>query len=486
MVFEAFNHAGDLGLKNLIVVINDNEMSISPNVGALSWLFSKAITSAGSTAVRFRFKELYRKGYVPELLYKAIDRAEEAAQGFMAGPAMLFAAFGFRYIGPVDGHSIQDLVHALQNAKNQDVPVVIHTYTVKGKGYEPAEVDPIKWHGVNPFDRTKGEFLSSKGIPKPPPTYTAVFADAMIEITKANPKVVAITAAMAGGTGLDAFQKVLPDNFCDVGICEQHAVTYAAGLACEGKRPVCAIYSTFLQRAYDQVVHDVCIQNLPVVFAIDRGGVVGNDGETHQGVFDIAYLRALPNMAIMSPKDENELRHMLFTASRHNGPSAVRYPRGNGVGVALDEQLKELSIGKGEMVRNGTDALIVAFGPLVQTALAAAEYLLEHSGISVAVMNARFAKPLDAELLAHELPRYPVVCTLEDHAIAGGFGSAVIEFANDRELSLQSSIKRFGVADAYVAHGSQAEQHSLNDYDVQSISSWIGARITPKKLFAAG
>jgi 1-deoxy-D-xylulose-5-phosphate synthase len=486
MAFEALNHAGHLGLKNFIVVLNDNEMSISPNVGAISWLFSKAVTSKASTVARSGFKNLYRKGYVPELVYKAIDRAEEAAQGFFAGPAVLFEAFGFRYIGPVDGHNMADLMSAIQNAKQQDVPVLIHCYTQKGKGYEPAEADPIKWHGVNPFDRSKGEFVGAPPAVKPPPAYTAVFADTVIDLAKRDPKIRAITAAMPGGTGLDKFQNALPEQFLDVGICEQHAVTCAAGLACEGYKPICAIYSTFLQRAYDQVVHDVAIQNLPVVFALDRGGVVGNDGETHQGVFDITYLRSLPHLVVMSPKDENELRHMLYTAVHHNGPIAVRYPRGNGLGVALDPEYKALEIGKAEVVERGTDVLMIAFGPLVASAQQVAKRLREQNGLSATIINARFAKPLDTALLAAEMPKYPVVCTIEDHVLAGGFGGAVLEFVNDAGITLQSTVRRFGVGDAFVPHGSQAEQHALNGYDPESIYRELAAQFHAHPLAVAG
>jgi 1-deoxy-D-xylulose-5-phosphate synthase len=475
MAFEALNHAGDLGLKRFIVVLNDNEMSISKNVGALSWLFSRTVTGGASSRARETVKNLYKKGYIPELLYRAMDRAEEATQGFFSTPAMLFEAFGFRYIGPVDGHNLAAVIQALENAKLQDIPVIVHCHTVKGKGYEPAEEDPIMWHGVVPFDRSKGEFKGSAPItpPKKIPSYTAIFSDAVIQIAKQDPQVVAITAAMPSGTGLDKVQAVLPERVFDVGICEQHAVTYAAGLACEGVKPIAAIYSTFLQRGYDQVVHDVCIQKLPVTFAIDRGGVVGNDGETHQGVFDIGYLRAIPHMTIMSPKDENELRHMLYTATQLGAPAAVRYPRGNGSGVALDPELKKLPIGKGEIVRQGTDALLVCFGPIIQNAIIAAEKLCSDHGIECAVINARFAKPLDTELLRRELPKYDVVCTLEDHSIAGGFGSAVIEFANDEGINLRTTIKRFGVGDSFVPHGSQTEQYAMNGYDPVSISNYI-------------
>lgn len=486
MAFEALNHAGDIGLKRLIVVLNDNEMSISRNVGALSWLFSRTVTGETSSRARSKLKELYRKGYVPDLLYKAIDRAEEATQGFFSSPSMLFEAFGFRYIGPVDGNNLGEVIQALENAKLQDIPVLVHCRTRKGKGYEPAEEDPIMWHGVVPFDRSKGEFkgASTSTPPKKVPSYTGIFADTVIELAKKDNRVVAITAAMPSGTGLDKAQKEIPHQVFDVGICEQHAVTYAAGLACEGLKPVVAIYSTFLQRAYDQIIHDVCIQNLPVTFAIDRGGVVGNDGETHQGVFDIAFLRTIPGMTIMSPKDENELRHMLFTAQELNRPVAVRYPRGNGVGIALDAELKHLPFGKGEVVRRGSDVLIVCFGPIIANALKAAEILESEHKITTTVVNARFAKPLDEKLLAEELPKHPLVCTLEDHAIAGGFGSAVVEFANDSGLSLPREIKRFGIGDQFVPHATQAEQHALHGYDAASIVSHVLAQLSSQQMVA--
>ena len=382
MAFEAMNHAGALGLKNFIVILNDNEMSIAPNVGAISWLFSKTVTSKYSTKAREKFKALYKKGYVPELMYKTIDRAEEAAQGFFASASMLFEAFGFRYIGPIDGHSIPDLVTALEHAKTQDVPVLIHAATVKGKGYEPAEHDPVKWHATSPFDRKEAKSVVVTKVKPAPPSYTSIFSKSLTKIADQNSKVIGVTAAMPSGTGLDKFQEAHPDKFYDVGICEQHAVTFCAGLACEGYKPVCTIYSTFLQRGYDQVVHDVCIQNLPVVFAMDRAGVVGNDGETHQGVFDISYLRTLPNMVIVAPKDENELQHALYTATEHDGPIAVRYPRGSGVGVKLDSEFKKLEIGKSEIVQSGEDVLLLCLGPMVQYGLKVANKLVEQYGIS--------------------------------------------------------------------------------------------------------
>lgn len=468
MAFEAMNHAGALKLNKFIVVLNDNEMSISPNVGALSWFFSKAVTSKAYTSARAGFKQLHKSGYVPDIIYKAVDRAEEAAQVFVAQTSVLFEAFGFRYIGPVDGHNIDDLLVALSHAKQQEGPVLVHIRTSKGKGYVPAEEDPIKWHGVTPFDREKAVFLASGGQKKAP-AYTAVFADTLIELANKNDKIIGITAAMAGGTGLDKFEKSHPDKFYDVGICEQHAVTFAAGLACEGLIPVCAIYSTFLQRAYDQVVHDVCIQKLPVVLAMDRGGVVGNDGETHQGVFDIAYLRTLPHIVIMSPKDENELQHMLYTGTQYKGPSAIRYPRGNGTGAAMDTEFKEIPIGKSEVLRKGSDLLLIAFGPMVSYALEVAERLQKENGFSTTVINARFAKPLDVELLSREIPNHRFVATIEDHAIAGGFGSAVLECIDNEQIAISHSVIRFGIGDEFVPHGSQVEQHVMNGYDPESI-----------------
>lgn len=484
MAFEALNHAGDMELKRFIIVVNDNEMSISPNVGAISWLFSMAATSQASNRARRYIKDLYQRGYVPKSVFRAMDKAEEATQSFIATPSMLFEAFGFRYIGPVDGHNIAGIVEALEHAKSQDAPVVVHCHTVKGKGYEPAEEDPIKWHGVVPFDRKKGEF--GKSGSKGGPSYTEVFGASILEFCRKDPRIIGITAAMAGGTGLDLLQRERPQNFFDVGICEQHAVTFAAGLACEGYRPVCAIYSTFLQRAYDQVLHDVCLQNLPVVFAIDRAGAVGNDGETHQGLFDVAYLRTIPNIVLMSPRDENELRHMLFTALQHNGPVAIRYPRGSGQGVALDEQPLELPIGRAETLRRGRDVLFFCLGPQVHSALLVADRLLRENGISSTVINARFAAPLDTELLKRELPHYECVCTLEDHSLAAGFGSALLELLEEQGIVLQQPLRRFGSGKFFVPHASQAEQHALCGYDPESIYRAVLSRVLGRKLAAVG
>lgn len=485
MAFEALNHAGALGLPNLICILNDNEMSISPNVGALSWLFSSTVTSKTSSSMRRQFKNLHKQGYVPDFVYRAIDRAEEAAQGYFAPASLLFEAFGFRYIGPVDGHSIADLMKALEHAKNQDVPVLIHTHTVKGKGYDAAENDPLTWHAVKPFNRSKATFLSAAQKKKSVPTYSKVFAQTLTEFARADKDIVAITAAMPTGTGLDAFEKELPDQFIDVGICEQHAVTFAAGLACEGKKPVCAIYSTFLQRAYDQIVHDVCIQNLPVIFALDRAGVVGDDGETHQGVFDITYLRSLPNMTVMAPKDEGELRSMIATALDHSsGPIAFRYPRGNGVGVDLSEPITALPFGKSEVVQSGSDILFLCIGPTTYTGVEVAERLNESIGVTSTVINARFIKPLDKALLEQELERYPIICTIEDHALAGGFGSAVLEFIHDSCITMQSPLMRFGIQDNFVTHAKPEVQHDTNGCSASKIYEKLSLILKPQRRVA--
>lgn len=459
MAFEALNHAGSLDLKRFIVVLNDNEMSISPNVGALKWLFSRALTSSATNYARSGIKQLYQRGYMPKLLFKALDRAEDAAQGFVASPAMLFNSFGFRYIGPIDGHAMGDLLKALEHAKSQEIPALVHVHTVKGKGYQLAEEDPVKWHAVQLFDPSSGVPKQTTPPLRLPPTYTSVFAQTAIELANVDPRIVAITAAMAGGTGLDAFERVHPTRFFDVGICEQHAVTFAAGLACEGLKPICAIYSTFLQRAFDQVVHDVCIQRLPVVFAIDRAGLVGNDGETHQGLYDISYLREIPHLTIMCPSDEHELRHMLYTALHHcSGPVAVRYPRGTGTGAAVDDPFRKIPIGKGRVVQRGEDVLLYALGTTLQSAVKAAAEIQSSLQMSCTVVDARFAKPLDEGLLIAEVPRHRLVCTIEDHCLPGGFGSAALEVINDRRIVLRRPLLRIGVADEFVSHGTQAEQ----------------------------
>jgi 1-deoxy-D-xylulose-5-phosphate synthase len=481
MALEALNHAGDLGLSNLIVVLNDNDMSIAPNVGAMSWLFSQAVTSDFSNKARQCFKGLHKKGLIPELVYKAIDRAEEATQSWMCAAAMLFESFGFRYIGQVDGHDMGQLIHALRRAKTQDVPVLVHVRTKKGAGFEPAEVDPVTWHGVVPFDRSKGVMKKSSAASAP--SYTKVFSDTLIKLAHDNPKIVGITAAMPGGTGIDAFQKAFPERTFDVGISEQHAVTFAAGLACEGLRPVCAIYSTFLQRGFDQVLHDVGIQKLPVVFAMDRAGVVGNDGETHHGLYDISYLRVIPDMVLFAPRDENELQHALYTATTLDCPVAVRYPRGNGQGVPMDSGCRSLPIGKAEVLQKGKDILFLCSGPSVYTALEAAAEISSSIGLSSTVVDMRCIKPLDQEILLSLVPQHRTVCTIEDHTIVGGFGAAILEELQLLGITIDSAqFLRFGAPDSFVHHANQSEQHSECGYDVGGVVKTLLSTLSYSKV----
>ena len=469
MAFEALNHSGQLH-RRLIVILNDNEMSIAPNVGALSWAFSKTVTGKISTIARTHFKNMVEKGLIPKTFYRALDRAEEAAQGFFSTPAMLFESFGYRYIGPVDGHNIDQLIEALERAKLQDGPVLIHALTVKGKGYTPAEQDPVKYHAVGPLTLIKSETTEKKIAPSnTAPTYTKVFGDTMVELCAKDRCIVGITAAMPDGTGLDILAQKMPERFFDVGIAEQHAVTFAAGLACEGMKPVCAIYSTFLQRAYDQVIHDVCIQSLPVIFALDRGGLVGADGPTHHGAFDLAYLRTLPNMLIMAPKDEAELRDMMQTAIENNtGPSAIRYPRGSGLGVDISKSPKALEIGKAEILKTtGRDVLLLGLGLTVNLCQQASE-ILKAAGIGTTLVNARFVKPLDQELLSELISKHKLVISVEDGAVMGGFGSAISELITD--LNLQTQLIRLGLPDKFVPHGTQAELYQLCGFDAESIA----------------
>jgi 1-deoxy-D-xylulose-5-phosphate synthase len=381
---------------------------------------------------------------------------------------MLFESFGFRYIGPIDGNNISQVIDALERAKEQDGPVLIHALTVKGKGYLPAENDPVTYHGVGPFNAGNGKITKSN-FPKPP-SYTKIFGETLVDLCKQDPRIVAITAAMPDGTGLNILQKEMPERVYDVGIAEQHAVTFAAALACEGMRPVCSIYSTFLQRAYDQVIHDVCIQNLPVIFVLDRAGLVGADGPTHHGVFDISYLRTLPNMTIMSPKNEIELRDMILTAVNHTkGPIAIRYPRGETLGLDTSKPPKNIKIGQAEVTRVGKDVLLVGLGNTVIFAEAAAEILEQNYGIYCSVLNTRFVKPLDQKLFNSEICKHDLIITIEDHSTTGGLGSAVLEFAADNNLLNYRNFIRLGVPDKFIEHGTQAELYKLCGYDISSI-----------------
>lgn len=466
MAFEALNHAGHLK-RNLIVILNDNEMSIAPNVGALSAFLSRTLTSDFFQRAKRETDKIL--GHVPRFGKELVDlvhRAEHSLKGFLT-PGMLFEAFGFEYVGPIDGHRLDLLIETLANVSKLEGPVMIHLVTKKGKGYPPAESDPARFHGVGPFDPATGASRESKGGP---PSYTGVFGKTLIELAEKDPRIVAVTAAMPEGTGLQGFAARYPERFFDVGIAEQHAVTFAAGLAARGQRPVVAIYSTFLQRAYDSLIHDVCLQKLPVLFAIDRGGLVGADGPTHHGSFDLSYLRPIPNLTIMAARDEHELRRGLVTALGHDGPFALRYPRGAGSGCDLSQAAEPLAIGRGEKLRDGGDVLLCAVGTGVSAALAAAE-LLAAEGIDAAVIDARFIKPLDGELICAEALRTHRVVTVEENARMGGFGSAVLECFSDRRISLP--VLRLGLPDRYVEQGSQEELRARLQIDAAGIAAQV-------------
>ncbi|MCW3490259.1 1-deoxy-D-xylulose-5-phosphate synthase [Dethiobacter alkaliphilus] len=447
MAFEALNHAGDTGT-DLTVILNDNEMSIAQNVGGLAAYLGRLRTDPKY----FRLKEdveliVKRIPHIGGKVLSSVDRVKDAVKSLIV-PGMLFEELGFTYLGPVNGHQVEPLLGVLRGAKKIKGPVLIHVLTKKGKGFEEAECKPDVYHGIGPFNPESPPVGSKQNKV---PTYTEIVSKTLVNAAKKNDKVVAITAAMASGTGLDCFEKEFPRRFFDVGIAEQHAVTFAAGLAKRGFHPVAAIYSTFLQRAYDQVLHDVCIQNLPVLFALDRAGIVGEDGETHNGLFDLSYLRHMPNMTVIVPRDEDMLQHALTTGLKHQGPVAIRYPRGKGEGVKLKKP-KALSWGRGEEIRQGRDLQILAVGPFVYTALAAAEKL-EKRGLSVGVIDPVFVKPLDAELITRAAmsARYGLV-TLEEHVLAGGFGSAVLEFLEGNGIT-EVPVKRLGIPDRFVEQG---------------------------------
>jgi len=468
MAFEALNHAGHLKQGNLLVVLNDNEMSISPNVGALSSYLSRRLSSPMVRRMKTWAKDFL--GSMPGDMVHWAQKAEESLKVFFS-PGLLFEALNFKYVGPVQGHRVEVLLETFENARAMlaagDGPILVHAITAKGRGYEPAEHDPLTYHGVSAFEVETGRMAPSK---PGPPSYTKIFAESLIRLAEQDARIVGITAAMPGGTGLDRFQRRFPERFYDVGIAEQHAVTFAAGLATEGMKPVAAIYSTFLQRAYDQVVHDVCVQNLDVTLAIDRAGLVGADGATHQGFYDIAYLRTLPNIVVMAPKDENELQHMLKTAIEYPGPAALRYPRGEGVGVPMEPDVKSIPIGESELMRDGGDALVVALGTTVHPAVEAAAELAAE-GLSVAVVNARFAKPLDAARLLPLARRCGAVVTVEEHGAQGGFGAAVLE-----ALAAGGVVARarcLAVPDRLVEHGNPAAQQAAFGLDSAGIAQAV-------------
>ncbi len=463
MAFEGLNQAGDTE-KDLIVVLNDNAMSISPNVGAFSSFLSRKMTGRRFVTFKKELENFFRSlPGVGENLLSVLRRSEDSFITFFT-PGMLFEAFKFKYVGPINGHRIDQLIKTFKNIRHLTGPVLVHVLTVKGKGYEPAEKDPAHFHGVGCFEITTGS--PQQRSDKPIPTYTEVFGQTMVDLGNSDEKLFAITAAMPEGTGLIPFSETFPDRFLDVGIAEQHAVTFAGGLAVEGFRPVVAIYSTFLQRAYDQIIHDVCLPNLPVVFAIDRGGLVGEDGPTHHGHFDITYLRTLPNMTLMAPKDENELRHMLYTALHHQGPVAIRYPRGKALGVPIDRDYKLLPVGEWEMIQEGRDLAIIALGSMVAPAMEAAEKL-ERDGIGVTVVNCRFVKPLDSRVvqLAKDTKRIVVV---EENVRSGGLGSAILEQLNDQGV-VETKVRRIGLPDKFIEHGPLAVLRQRYGLDAEGI-----------------
>ena len=465
LAYEGLNQAGDkFKDRELIVILNDNDMSISQNVGALSSFLSRTLSGKRLQEARKDFGEFLRS--LPKIgddVYQWAKRTEESVKTFTT-PGMLFEAFNFEYFGPINGHKLDHLIDILYNIKYLKEPVLLHVTTKKGKGYAPAEENPVYFHGCGCFEVETGNCIDPKSAI---PSYTEIFGQTMIRLAQKDERIVAVTAAMPEGTGLAKFAQAYPDRFFDVGIAEQHGVTFAAGMATEGLKPIVAIYSTFLQRAYDQVLHDVCLDGLPVVFAIDRGGIVGEDGSTHHGLFDLSYLRCLPNMVIMAPADENDLQHMLATAVAHDGPIALRYPRGAATGVPLDETITPLPLGKAEILQNGDDILILAIGRSVIDALEASRVLKE-KGISATVVNCRFVKPLDVELISSLAARIPRVITAEENVLQGGFGSAVLEELNDAGVT-GLRVERIGVADTFVEHGPQKLLRSLYGVDADAI-----------------
>jgi 1-deoxy-D-xylulose-5-phosphate synthase len=465
MAFEALNWAGDRN-KDLIIILNDNELCISPNVGAMSSYLNRVMT--GNTVTKFKTEVKNFLKSIPsigEQMVKFTKQVEESLKALVV-PGALFEELGFTYVGPLEGHRLDNLIRNLRNVRGLHGPVLVHVITKKGMGYKFAEDDPAKFHGIAPFKIDTGEPLTKDQSLL---SYTKVFGRTIMKLAHGNPMIVAVTAAMREGTGLDEFAGEYPGRFYDVGMAEQHGVTFAAGLATQGLIPVVAIYSTFMQRAYDQILHDVCLQNLPVVFALDRGGFVGPDGPTHHGLFDYSYLRSMPNIIVMAPKDENELQHMLKTAVECGGPVSIRYPRGRGIGVPIDDLPVSLDIGKGEIVYDAEDAdlAIIASGSTVYPAITAA-LKLKDEAINVKVLNARFIKPLDEELLCNTAEALKRVITVEENVLMGGFGSAILELFEKRGVQ-NIAIKRLGIRDEFVEHASQAELRRIFGIDEEGI-----------------
>ncbi len=470
IAFEALNHAGALD-RDLVVVLNDNEMSISPNVGAMSAYLNRILT--GSTVNRLRHDVKSVLTNIPkfgESVFKMVKRAEESFKGFVIPVGTIFEDLGFQYVGPLPGHDLEALIETFENVSHLDGPVLVHVVTKKGKGYAPAEADPTAFHGVGQFDITSGRKITSD---KPsPPSYTSIFGQTLTKLATIDERVVGITAAMPAGTGIEILAEKFPDRVYDVGIAEQHGVTLAAGMASQGLHPFVAIYSTFMQRAFDQVVHDVALQNLSLTLCLDRAGVVGEDGPTHHGAFDISYLRMVPNMIIMAPKDENELQQMLFSSLQYSAPSAIRYPRGNGLGVEMESEFKELKLGSWEILREGSDAVLLAVGSCVAAAMAAAEDLVLNEKIDCQVLNCRFVKPFDRELLRTTLKNFKQVFTFEENAASGGFGSGVLEFMAAEKI-WTTRVTVTGLPDKFIQHASPKQLHADLKIDAAGIKETV-------------
>lgn len=470
--FEALNQAGDLG-KKLIVILNDNEMSIDKNVGGMSEYLSRIRLNPQYSKAKRDMGTLLQS--IPHFGDKALKTARIVKDSVRAAlvPGSLFEELGFHYVGPIDGHNLSLLQEILQRARAMSGPVLIHVHTTKGKGYLPAENQPEKFHGIGKFDPATGEVIKKPS----PPSYTAVFGEAIVQLADKNPNLLAITAAMPTGTGLKNFSKIYPGRFFDVGIAEEHAVTLAAGMAADGKHPVVALYSTFAQRAYDQLMHDVCLQNLPVTLCLDRAGLVGADGPTHHGAFDLSYLRHMPNMTVFVPKDEAELRDMLATAVAMDSPTAIRYPRGAGIGVSLTADFKSIPIGKAEIIsENDGEVVFLAVGPMVYKAKQAAEILAE-SGIMATVINMRFVKPLDKAIIETMAVSKKLLVTVEENVLAGGFGSAVAEVLADGDLLKHTSLIRMGIADTFVEQGTHDELLEICNLQPEQLAYKVKERI---------
>ena len=463
MAFEALNHGGSVD-PDMLVVLNENQMSISPNVGAMTKVLARMMSGPTVTNIRERSKQMMHKN---SRVWRFMSRWEEHVKGMIV-PSTLFEEFGFNYLGPIDGHDLPVLMRTLRTIQTVEGPNLLHIITAKGKGYPPAEEDPVKYHAVGPFDPEKG-IVQSEAVVKPSPSYTQVFSQWLCDMAERDKRLLAITPAMREGSGLVEFQQRFPDRYFDVSIAEQHAVTLAAGMACEDTHPVVAIYSTFLQRAYDQLIHDVAIQNLPVLFAIDRAGLVGSDGPTHAGSFDLSFMRCIPNMLIMAPGDENECRQMLYTGFRHQGPAAVRYPRGSGPGKAVETDMQLIPIGKADMVIRGKVLAILAFGSSLEPSIEVG------SRLGASVVNMRFIKPLDADVIYEMAQSHDLLVTVEENAISGGAGSGVNELLAAAGIS--ANILNIGIPDRYIEHGSRDDCLAMAGLDANGILEQINQRL---------